>query len=1312
MTVEKGFAQTSSALAGAMAYNLPPRQAREMHNATNTYGKNYSPPRTSPLRHGSNASTDSSAYSGYFDRFPPSRTSTVSSTTSSGYQNYTGSVGHKRDLAKAGMAIGHRHHKSGDSSDTSAFKSARQSLRPLPQPPAEQPNYDHSYPRRPETHEDSSWKRNSHDGTSYKPPSITSFDGSHISSHPTSTPRDPPPVPESSSRQTGIHADHFHAGPRAGLIAKPELSELQKSSTGYLRTLSRLAQAEDGSDFSMSTKGPSVAGLQNRRQLKRTDSTRGAGRQQVAQTTERGLGFAGRNWMDTQRQFLQAYEYLCHIGEAKEWIEDVIQRPIPPIVQLEEALRDGVTLAEIVQTLEPSRPIRIFRHPKLQFRHIDNIAVFFRFLETATLPELFRFETVDLYEKKNIPKVIHCLHALSWMLYKNGMVKFRIGNLVGQLQFEHHELEEVQKGLDRAGVSMPSFSGMGASFGAELEPEPEPEPVETEQERIERELAEAEAAVADLQAQIRGCTTRLRLGDTMQELWDTEPLIAALQARVRGDWARQVAEYRLGMQRFATNLQSAARGFAVRNGTVKQEQMWRAMEPKVVALQSLVRAKRAREEAKFITTRVTRHVEGIRHFQAAVRGTLQRRRVDDTYQEVQHARAGVEKIQAAALGMLERQRFQRQKAELRQTAKIVTALQSRARGAAERSTVAVQRDALQLQTPLYRAFQAVARGVVARRHHEKVREELTLHREQVRRLQAQARAGMARKDVAAVKRSLQAASASTLALQSASRGLLLRRRNLSDIAALRSHQAQLALLQSAIRAILFRKAHLRLLDDLRSTKPQLVHLQGLSRAMILRVRVGETLAELDEAEGSIELLQTAIRGSLVRAQFAEKKRHFQQNMQKVVKLQSFVRARQQGQAYKSLTSGKNPPVGTVKNFVHLLNDSDFDFDEEVESERLRKTVVQHVRQNELADQYIAQLDVKIALLVKNKITLDEIVKTQKGFGNMTNMLRSNVSDAARDSFDLKALNKDSRKRLELYQEMFFLLQTQPQYLSRLFRQIRERATPEKECERTKHLTMGLFGYAQKHREEYYLIRLLARSAREEVDSCANLQEYLRGSFFWARVFGAYTKTPRDRKYMRDLLAPVIRENILDNQELDLESDPLNIYHASLNDEQLRTGQRSARRPDVSREEAIRDPETKRAFIRHLQDLRDIADQVFAQLEETMPKLPYGVRFVAQQTLHHLSQRFPYEEQGNLVQSIGHWVWRAYLQPALAEPEKFGVLDRALAPEQRKNLAEAAKVVSQCCSGRLFGQDDVFLQPLNSYVSESITRLRDIWAQRK
>jgi len=304
-------------------------------------------------------------------------------------------------------------------------------------------------------------------------------------------------------------------------FAAPDLQSLQRSSTSQLRTLSHFAETASPDDFSITSPAQEVVGLHGRRRLQRSGNAK-FGKNSGGLTKGNGYGW-DRNWMDKQRQFLQAYEYLCHIGEAKEWIEDVLQREIPPIIQLEEALRDGVTLAEIVESFHPDRRIRIFRNPKLQFRHSDNIATFFRFLAEVELPDLFRFELIDLYEKKNIPKVIYCIHALSWLLFRKGMVDFRIGNLVGQLQFEHHELEATQKGLDKAGIAMPSFGNMGADFG--IEPEPEPEPVESEEDRIDRELGECESSIEDLQAQIRGALVRMRLGDTMQQLWDSEEAI-------------------------------------------------------------------------------------------------------------------------------------------------------------------------------------------------------------------------------------------------------------------------------------------------------------------------------------------------------------------------------------------------------------------------------------------------------------------------------------------------------------------------------------------------------------------------------------------------------------------------------------------------------------------------------------------------------------------------------------------------------------------------------------------------------------------
>lgn len=1020
--------------------------------------------------------------------------------------------------------------------------------------------------------------------------------------------------------------------------------------------------------------------------------------------------------MEKQRQFLQAYEYLCHIGEAKEWIEDVIHNTLPPIVQLEEALRDGVTLAEIVQAFYPDQQIRIFRHHRLQFRHSDNIALFFQFLADMELPELFRFELIDLYEKKNIPKVIYCIHALSWLLFRKGIVDFRIGNLVGQLEFEHHELEAMQKGLDKAGVSMPSFAGMGASFGAEPvpepEPEPEPEPVETEEERVTRELESHEAMVMDLQSQVRGALIRLSLGDKMQALWDAEESIVDFQAVIRGKWAREVADYRLGMKRFATELQSVSRGFIVRTSQRGREQWWRGREGEVIGLQSLVRAQKVRRNIKEITILAGREHSGIRIVQAAIRGALRRKQVDDQLMESEHASTTVHELQAAVRGMLQRQRKKDDQSRLQASEGSIAWLQAAARATAQRQKITDQRRALRAMSDAWQNLHSGARGHLCRLRIESTRRELEVQQQSISAAQAIIRGRRSRNAMSWTRHLLTESESEVVLLQAASRAYLCRKQQDADNQGLEKQTSGITQLQAHLRGLVARNTYIELHESLDMHMPEVIQLQSLSRAMRLRMDVGGLLAQLEDEEPMIAEFQAAIRAKLLREKFAEKQRFFRANMEKVVKVQSFVRGKLQGEAYKSLTSGANPPVGTVKGFVHLLNDSDFDFDEEVEFERLRKTVVQHVRQNEMADQYITQLDIKIALLVKNKITLDEVVKHQKHFGGAAGSLLTNTEIASKDPFDLKALNKNSRRKLQHYQELFFILQTQPQYLARLFRRMREQAMAEKECERIKHLMMGLFGYAQKRREEYYLMKLITRSLREEVDHCQSIQDYLRGNFFWAKLFGAYVKSPRDRKYMRDLLAPIVKDNIIDNPELDLESDPMQIYLSAIENEQLRTGQRSQRSPDIPREAAIRDPETKRTFIAHLQDLRDIADQFFAALEDHLPRMPFGVRYIAQQMFHTLTARFPHDERGHLLQIVGHWVWKCYLLPALTEPEKYGVIDRGLLQEHKRNIGEVSKVVGQVAAAKLFGGENVFLQPLNSYVGESIERLGDIWSNCK
>ncbi|PLB37846.1 putative Ras GTPase activating protein [Aspergillus candidus] len=1335
---------------------------------------------SSPLRHGSNASTSSSIYSLSSNSFAPSRTSTVSSSASIGS---TYSIGHRRGKSEVNRTIPETMPANNSSSRQphagSTYENIRRSLRPLSQisqtPNASPPTPKHAVYRhtRSQTVDDPRyWQENRPRTPESRPKSNAGMEsfGDGASYVAQKSPKTASPhqwSPRTGSPQTGspVKANHSHSLSNpptlTAALSAPELETFQKSSTGHLRTLSKIAQSGDTEGFP--SHSPSVVGLQGRRRLKRADSV--AANSGAVQKKSASSWVAG-NWMDKQRQFLQAYEYLCHIGEAKEWIEEVIQKQIPPIVQLDEALRDGVTLAEVVQAMYPNRKFRIFRHPKLQYRHSDNIALLFRFLDEIELPELFRFELIDLYEKKNIPKVIHCIHATSWLLFKKGLLDFRMGNLVGQLEFEHHELEQMQKGLDKAGVSMPSFSGMAANFGAE--PEPEPEPVESEEDRIDRELHENEASIVDFQCQIKGAMLRLKLGNTMNDLWDFEPRLIDLQSHLRGHWARQVFQYRLGMRTFAINLQAHCRGFIARSHRKGDIEGYQAREDDVLQLQSLIRGSKARAQVNRLHHRVRKEESGIKKIQAAVRGALQRKAVGDLYDDTRDTEDQVQLLQAAIRGALSRQGLAQQRKRTQSAEGDVERLQALIRGAFVRRQMSVQHDEFAEARDDAGLLQAAIRGMIAResvahtrkllaqelpsiislqasaralatrtRHMELVealqktnaqcidlqamvrgratrenlkdlRQALSHHTPSVITLQSICRAQAVRSALDSQRASLDEEEQNILELQSMARGVMVRNRVRADAEALQQHEYMITELQALARAAVLRIHVGGILEQLDDCHDEISQLQAQIRGMAVRVEVGQDLADLAAEEDFITDFQAHIRGYVVRGKFEEKRRYYQENMEKVVKAQSFVRGRIQGQAYKSLTSGKNPPVGTVKGFVHLLNDSEFDFDEEVEFERVRKMVVQQVRQNEMAEQYIGQLDIKIALLVKNKITLDEVVKHQKHFGGHVGNLLPNREISSTDPFDLKALNKTSRRKLEHYQAFFFLLQTQAQYLAKLFRRLRELNTPEKEYDRIRHLMMGLFGYSQKRREEYYLIKLLARSSREEIESFDSLHEYLRCNSFWTKLFASYMKSPRDRKFLRDVIGPVVRENIIDNPELDLESDPMQIYRSAINNEELRTGRRSRRQPDIPREEAIRDPETRATFIQHLQDLRDTADQFLTALEELLHRMPFGIRYIAKGMYEGLLSRFSGEDPGFILQTTGFWVWKNYFLPALMEPERYGVVDRSLTQEQKRNLSEIAKVVAQVSSGRLFGAENVYLQPLNNFIGEAIQRLGQIW----
>lgn len=740
----------------------------------------------------------------------------------------------------------------------------------------------------------------------------------------------------------------------------------------------------------------------------------------------------------------------------------------------------------------------------------------------------------------------------------------QIGDLVGKLEFTDDEIRDTQRGLDAAGINLPNFKTMNRHFEQNAQEERTPEPVETEDERIDRELSEVTNNVILLQALVNGAITRSSVRAMMEDLIDSKQQITELQSRSRAKWSRQflqsstksIALYeekitavqsiirgnrarkaindmknQRGQEEFSTKIQALTRRFLTKKRVEGHRKALHKHIDPIVCIQAQSRGYLCRQRVNEIELALSRHVRltiGVQSqsrrylqqiravaytkeidgnedcvvaLQACVRGCLRRRKLDLAMSDLHRETQSIEQLEAIARAKNVRRKLFKVNLVLESCHSELDDLKSRIRGSMVRSRLMANRlDMVEHEEALPR-LQAHARRYLLKRQVFNTIENLTKAFNEVVQLQSEARGASARNRINTEHEQIIENEEQIIELQSRMRGVLGRFHYYRDLRAIDESEGEAVIpLQSLIRGNFVRDRSLLLIGRISKYTDELIELQSIIRGAIVRVDFRTLQNDLDDSPDSIVELQSLIKGFMVRKRFNERRQHFERNMDQVIKIQSFVRAKQQADAYKALTTGKNPPLATVKNFVHLLTDNDLDFEEEVEFEKLRKKVVDEVHQNEQLEQFIDQLDVKIALLVKNKISLDEVINHQRGA-----MPRTITGGS--DPLDLKSLNKTSRRRLELYQGIFFVLQTRPLYLRNLFISIQKMSrVTEMELKTIESSIMSLFGYAQKRREEFLLLKLISRSLTDSADAYESLQDYVKSHDMWARLFTCYIRS--------------------------------------------------------------------------------------------------------------------------------------------------------------------------------------------------------------
>ncbi|KLT44776.1 hypothetical protein CC85DRAFT_242013 [Cutaneotrichosporon oleaginosum] len=1067
----------------------------------------------------------------------------------------------------------------------------------------------------------------------------------------------PPTTPRKQSSKTGLN----FITPRAevqGVEMKGLMSAVGAAS----------ARAADTSSKDAATGMPNRLRLSSRLPLAASSAAMAP-----APLPSRRLALQNNNWMDRTRHELAAYEYLCHVGEAQQWIEGCLDEELGfGVTEMEQGLRDGVVLAKLARVFQGEEIVkRIWTEAKHRFRQSDNINYFINFLRTVGMPDTFVFELTDLYNAKNIPKVIFSIHVLSHLLARLGRAE-RMNNLVGQFQFTDEQLAATEKGIK--GIAMPNFGQVGQSLAQEAsweEPEPEEEE-ETEDEKRDRELLECEGSIRKLQCHLRGVLARQRDSRKKAQLKLAAPIIARIQAQARGQMSRKAA--------------------ASQNRTHRQLGVW------ATKLQAVARAHMAQRSWTAYVAQVKRCELPIIRVQAAARGKLARMRRANFKKELARRRHAFEALQSHGRGQLVRRGFKQNKAAVHHpsTVKMATAIQALLRGRLSRAKIAKEQKVVLAHTSTFVSLQSHLRGALVRRQQRAREKKMDDATDYIVAIQATARGVIARRRKQVFTKEAVKLTTSISSLQALARGRLAKRQhdNMQKALAKVEVAGSVGGLQAFLRTKLAKHKTVEQKKKLEFVQPDVIGFQAVARGFLARREYREWRDYLVEpyTQGALVFLQSLIRGYLCRRRFWMRHLYLYQNQDKITKVQAMWRGRTQRQMYQRLITGGGVDVPTIQHYMHLLDDTENDFRDQLRIDTLRKEVIELVRTNQTLDTEVKELDTKIALILKNKMSFEDLARAKRRRGGEEEVFHN---PSGGDPFVSVHLDRASQRKLELYEHLFFTLQTQPQYISRLLWTLGGDESLEKDCRLVEAVTLILFGFGHDRREEYLFHKLCQISMHEQVLRSRSLEDLANTRFTITPVVMQYTK-PALKPFLHNALAAHINR-IISSDELDLSTDPVDLYNRLINADEALTGIRSPLPRDLTADQILQThAETRTIYIHHLQELRALTDFIAKEIMASTAAMPYTIRLLAREALFALRVRYSDHNDSELWPIVAKAVIMPFVLPALVAPETYDIVE-SVNPVQRRNLSHIATLLGYVAGQDYAKRDRLVQVPLNEYI---------------
>uniref|UniRef100_A0A5F8H3Z2 Ras-GAP domain-containing protein n=1 Tax=Monodelphis domestica TaxID=13616 RepID=A0A5F8H3Z2_MONDO len=427
----------------------------------------------------------------------------------------------------------------------------------------------------------------------------------------------------------------------------------------------------------------------------------------------------------------------------------------------------------------------------------------------------------------------------------------------------------------------------------------------------------------------------------------------------------------------------------------------------------------------------------------------------------------------------------------------------------------------------------------------------------------------------------------------------------------------------------------------------------------------------------------------IKKQFEERKNFLSKKEPFVIKIQVWVLINM---------NEKYPPMSALCKFSHLLNPSEKGLQEELELENLRQEVISKIKANQALEKDLNLMDIKIGLLVKNRITLQDVILQNKKL----NKTKAEKIITMSGKQGIKSLSLEKRKKLEAYQHLFYILQTNPSYLAKLIFQV-----PQiKGTNFMNNAIFTLYNYASNEREEYLFLKFLKTALEEEISQVNQIQDIVNENATVSKMVINFSRGAIAQNALCQLIFPVVKE-IIDDTSLAINTNPVDVYKTWINQSEVETGAISKLPYNIKKEQALSRAEIRAKLNESIETLQRVTDKILDIMFSSLDQIPYGMRYVAKMLKTALEEKFPNAPEDEILKIIGNFLYCQYMNPAIVTPDRFGLLDmipgNQIFPVERKNLESVAQLLEHAASDKMFEGENDHLSSLNYYVSETFKK---------